>query len=58
MVKKKRHIFWGLMRVFRREYIILGVMLCINVVSSFASPFGIKELLRYVLVIVQTPLVL
>ncbi|KAF9458727.1 P-loop containing nucleoside triphosphate hydrolase protein [Collybia nuda] len=45
--EKKRHLFWGLMRVFRREYFILGVMICVNVTSSFASPIGIKELLSY-----------
>ncbi|KAF5377185.1 hypothetical protein D9615_006331 [Tricholomella constricta] len=45
---KRQHLFWGLMRVFRREYIILGVMIFVQVAASFASPVGIKELLRYV----------
>jgi hypothetical protein len=43
---KKRHIFFGLMRVFRREYTILAVMIVIQVVSSFASPVGILRLLK------------
>jgi hypothetical protein len=35
------------MRVFRREYSILALMICVNVTASFASPLGIKELLRF-----------
>ncbi|KAF9015463.1 ATP-binding cassette transporter [Cyathus striatus] len=43
----RRHIFFGIMRVFRREYIMLGLMLTIQVFSSFASPLGINRLLKY-----------
>ncbi|KAG5648265.1 hypothetical protein DXG03_006224 [Asterophora parasitica] len=45
---KKQHLFWGLLRVFRRDYIILTVTIFVQVGASFASPIGIKELLRYV----------
>ncbi|KAF8058246.1 hypothetical protein FPV67DRAFT_1565726 [Lyophyllum atratum] len=45
---QKRHLFWSLMRVFRREYIILAVMITMHVAASFASPIGIKQLLEYV----------
>ncbi|KAI0329604.1 multidrug resistance-associated ABC transporter [Cubamyces sp. BRFM 1775] len=44
---KKQHIFFGLMRVFRREYILLSVLLLIRVAATFASPIGIYRLLDY-----------
>lgn len=43
---KKRHMFWGLMAVFRKEYIILVFLQIFKVVSGFASPLGINGLLR------------
>ncbi|EMD39554.1 hypothetical protein CERSUDRAFT_150095 [Gelatoporia subvermispora B] len=46
-VKKKRHLFWGLMRIFYKEYIVLSVMVLIRVLSTIASPIGINRLLRY-----------
>ncbi|PCH33304.1 hypothetical protein WOLCODRAFT_135046 [Wolfiporia cocos MD-104 SS10] len=46
-VKKERHLFWGLMRVFRTEYLVLALMLTIQVITQFASPLGINNLLRY-----------
>ncbi|KAG6919579.1 hypothetical protein DXG01_004242 [Tephrocybe rancida] len=45
---KKQHIFWGLMRTFRQEYITLTFMLVLSAAAGFVSPIGIKELLRYV----------
>ncbi|KAF8898485.1 hypothetical protein BD779DRAFT_1607278 [Infundibulicybe gibba] len=44
---KGRHLFFGLMRVFRREYCILACMIIIQVSFSFASPLGINRLLYY-----------
>ncbi|KAI0260098.1 P-loop containing nucleoside triphosphate hydrolase protein [Gloeopeniophorella convolvens] len=44
----KRHIFWGLMKVFSREYIELGVLTIILTVSSLGAPFGMNRLLRYI----------
>ncbi|KAG2023135.1 ATP-binding cassette transporter [Coprinopsis cinerea AmutBmut pab1-1] len=44
----KRHIFFGLMRVFRTEYMILGFMMLVQVLAGFASPLGVKYLLRYI----------
>ncbi|KAI0371499.1 multidrug resistance-associated ABC transporter [Pilatotrama ljubarskyi] len=44
---KKQHVFFGLMRVFRREYIVLAVLLLIRVAATFASPVGIYRLLQY-----------
>ncbi|TFK36798.1 hypothetical protein BDQ12DRAFT_699326 [Crucibulum laeve] len=45
--KKKRHLFFGIMRVFYREYLILALMITIQVMASFASPLGINRLLSY-----------
>ncbi|TFK30740.1 ATP-binding cassette transporter [Coprinopsis marcescibilis] len=43
----KRHLFFSLMRVFRTEYMILAAMITVQVIASFASPLGIKNLLYY-----------
>ncbi|CDO77193.1 hypothetical protein BN946_scf184747.g6 [Trametes cinnabarina] len=44
---KHRHIFFGLLQVFHREYLLLAVLLLIRVVATFASPLGIYRLLDY-----------
>jgi ABC-type multidrug transport system fused ATPase/permease subunit len=44
---KRRHIFFGLMRVFRVEYMILSVCLIGQTLSGFAIPIGINRLLNY-----------
>jgi hypothetical protein len=45
---RKRHLFWGLMAVFRREYIALSLLMVFRAVSGFASPLGINKLLEYI----------
>jgi hypothetical protein len=45
---KKRHLFFGLMAVFRNEYIVLSLLMVVRAVSGFASPFGINKLLEYI----------
>ena len=37
------------MHVFRREYVILSGMIIIQVIASFTSPLGIKQLLQLVI---------
>ncbi|KAL0950640.1 hypothetical protein HGRIS_007428 [Hohenbuehelia grisea] len=44
----KRHLFFGLMRTFWREYLILTLMLVFVVAADFASPIGINRLLNYI----------
>lgn len=51
----KRHVFWGLMKVFRFEYIAMGVLVGLMVVASFVSPIGINRLLRSELVWASFP---
>ncbi|KAI9444468.1 hypothetical protein H4582DRAFT_1805817 [Lactarius indigo] len=43
----KRHIFWGFLAVFRREYIQLAILVVIRVFSSLMAPLGMNQLLRY-----------
>ncbi|KAH8978585.1 hypothetical protein EDB92DRAFT_2119177 [Lactarius akahatsu] len=43
----KRHIFWGFMAVFRREYIQLAIFVVIKVFSTLMAPVGMNQLLRY-----------
>ncbi|PBK77153.1 hypothetical protein ARMSODRAFT_949046 [Armillaria solidipes] len=45
---KKRHIFFGLMRVFRWDYIVLALMILVHVCGTFAGPIGINRLLDYI----------
>ncbi|KAI0080061.1 P-loop containing nucleoside triphosphate hydrolase protein [Panus rudis PR-1116 ss-1] len=44
---RRRHIFFGLMKVFRIEYCVLGTMLALRVITTFAGPIGINRLLYY-----------
>ncbi|KAH9041248.1 hypothetical protein EDB85DRAFT_2271981 [Lactarius pseudohatsudake] len=43
----RRHIFWGFMAVFRREYIQLAILVVIKVFSTLMAPVGMNQLLRY-----------
>ncbi|KAH6916807.1 ATP-binding cassette transporter [Coprinopsis sp. MPI-PUGE-AT-0042] len=47
VTERKRHIFFGLMRVFGKEYAFLAFMLVLHTLAGFASPLGIKNLLHY-----------
>jgi len=47
LVVGKRHLFFGLMATFKWDYFVLGLMICIRVVATFASPLGINRLLTY-----------
>lgn len=45
--RKRRHLFFGLLRHFRGDYAILGFTLFCSAVCSFAGPIGINQTLRY-----------
>ncbi|KAH7905269.1 P-loop containing nucleoside triphosphate hydrolase protein, partial [Hygrophoropsis aurantiaca] len=44
----RRHLFFGLLKVYRLEYTMLALMLCVNAVAGLASPVGLKYLLEYI----------
>ncbi|KAF5338427.1 hypothetical protein D9758_012247 [Tetrapyrgos nigripes] len=44
----RRHMFFGLLHIFRREYIVLAVCIILHVASNFAAPVGVNRLLRQV----------
>ncbi|KAF8799457.1 multidrug resistance-associated ABC transporter [Phlegmacium glaucopus] len=44
---KRKHLFFGLMRVFRVEYMILSVCLIGQTFAIFAAPIGLNKLLNY-----------
>ncbi|QRW00073.1 ABC transporter transmembrane region [Ceratobasidium sp. AG-Ba] len=46
-MKKQRHVFWGLMAVFGKEYFIMAVTITIRALMEFAAPVGIRYLLLY-----------
>ncbi|KAJ7211367.1 hypothetical protein GGX14DRAFT_534690 [Mycena pura] len=43
----RRHIFFGIIKTFRKEYATIILMLLIYVVCTFASPIGINGVLTY-----------
>lgn len=44
---KNRHLFWGLLSVYRYDYMVLALMMIIKLVCGLASPIGINQLLKY-----------
>ncbi|KAI0918361.1 hypothetical protein AcV5_002367 [Taiwanofungus camphoratus] len=46
-VHKNEHIFWGFMRVFRNEYIVICLMLALRSITFFAGPVSVYQLLDY-----------
>ncbi|KAJ6574692.1 hypothetical protein B0H19DRAFT_1371649 [Mycena capillaripes] len=46
-VSNKRHLFFGLMWVFRNEYLSMAATIIIMASANFASPIGINRLLDY-----------
>ncbi|KII86961.1 hypothetical protein PLICRDRAFT_275537 [Plicaturopsis crispa FD-325 SS-3] len=44
---KRTHIFWGLIRVFSRDYTLQAITIVFKVVFNLASPLGMSRLLRY-----------
>ncbi|KAH9166805.1 hypothetical protein EDB89DRAFT_2245995 [Lactarius sanguifluus] len=51
----KRHIFWGFIAVFRREYIQLAIFVVIKVISTLKAPVGMNQLLRYPFFVTRVP---
>ncbi|QRV86038.1 ABC transporter transmembrane region [Ceratobasidium sp. AG-Ba] len=45
--KEQRHLFWGLMSVFRKEYSMMSVSITVRALMEFAAPLGIRYLLLY-----------
>ncbi|OSX63327.1 hypothetical protein POSPLADRAFT_1074001 [Postia placenta MAD-698-R-SB12] len=46
-VVKGRHVVWGLVKVFRRDLLIMALMQFLFVVARFSDPVGIRNLLWY-----------
>ncbi|KAJ7825733.1 P-loop containing nucleoside triphosphate hydrolase protein [Mycena olivaceomarginata] len=46
--KSHRHIFFGLMRIFHREFTILAGLLVLRVLSTLSGPFAMNRLLQYI----------
>ncbi|KAH9480738.1 ATP-binding cassette transporter abc4 [Psilocybe cubensis] len=44
---KRRHLFFGLMRVFRKEYTIVGFTIIMQGLFQFLSPIGVNRILIY-----------
>ncbi|KAJ6574743.1 P-loop containing nucleoside triphosphate hydrolase protein [Mycena capillaripes] len=56
-VSNKRHLFFGLIWVFRLEYLSMAATIIIMASANFASPIGINRLLDYLEHPDQEPLV-
>ncbi|KAJ7283148.1 P-loop containing nucleoside triphosphate hydrolase protein [Mycena rebaudengoi] len=44
---KKRHIFFGLMRIFRVEVSLMALLQAFRVLANFSSPIAMQQLLKY-----------
>ncbi|KAK0458994.1 uncharacterized protein EV420DRAFT_1541764 [Desarmillaria tabescens] len=44
---KKRHLFFGLMRIFAWDYVALVAIMIVQLSAEFAAPIGINRLLHY-----------
>ncbi|PPQ97414.1 hypothetical protein CVT26_006798 [Gymnopilus dilepis] len=44
---KRRSLLWGLISVYRTEYIVLAIMVVLYALGGFAAPIGINRLLNY-----------
>jgi ABC-type multidrug transport system fused ATPase/permease subunit len=45
---RHRHLFWGLVAHFYKDFILLAVFIFVKVVVGFAGPLGINRLLNYI----------
>ncbi|KAJ3774339.1 hypothetical protein FB446DRAFT_729352 [Lentinula raphanica] len=45
---KRRHLFFSLMRIFWREYLILSLMTALQAGADLSIPIGVNQLLRYI----------
>ncbi|KAJ7486164.1 hypothetical protein B0H11DRAFT_2157316 [Mycena galericulata] len=46
--KARRHIFFGLMRVFRRDFMIGSGLLLVKSLTNYTSPVAMNRLLQYI----------
>ncbi|KAJ6479029.1 ABC transporter transmembrane region-domain-containing protein [Mycena sanguinolenta] len=46
--KARRHLFFGLMRIFYREFIILALLLVFRVLTNYSGPYAMNQLLLYI----------
>ncbi|KAJ6594858.1 P-loop containing nucleoside triphosphate hydrolase protein [Mycena capillaripes] len=46
--KSRRHLFFGLMRVYHREFTILAGLLLIRTATAMSGPFAMNRLLLYI----------
>ncbi|CAE6472635.1 unnamed protein product [Rhizoctonia solani] len=45
---RKRHVFWGLMQIFWREYSTMAILAIIKAVTELSGPVGVWFLLKYI----------
>ncbi|CAE6487644.1 unnamed protein product [Rhizoctonia solani] len=45
---RKRHVFWGLMQLFWREYVAMAILATTKAIIELSGPLGIRFLLKYI----------
>ncbi|KAK0192579.1 hypothetical protein F5146DRAFT_1040547 [Armillaria mellea] len=43
----RRHLFFGLMRIFAWDYVAMVIIMIVQLIAEFAAPIGINRLLHY-----------
>ncbi|KIJ48474.1 hypothetical protein M422DRAFT_247819 [Sphaerobolus stellatus SS14] len=44
---KRRYIFWGLLRTYRTDYILIAISMVLQTVAALTSPLALNKLLKY-----------
>ncbi|KIJ49985.1 hypothetical protein M422DRAFT_246356 [Sphaerobolus stellatus SS14] len=44
---KRRYIFWGLLRTYRTDYILITISMVFQAVAALTSPLALNKLLKY-----------
>ncbi|KIJ23038.1 hypothetical protein M422DRAFT_105687, partial [Sphaerobolus stellatus SS14] len=44
---KRRHIFWGLLRTYRTDYLLITISMVFQTVAALTSPLALNYLLKY-----------
>ncbi|GBE88702.1 ATP-binding cassette transporter abc4 [Sparassis crispa] len=47
-LRRRRHMFWGIVRVFQTDFSVMGLMLFLRTIADFGYPIGINLVLSYV----------
>jgi len=45
---KRRHVFWGFIRIFKQDFGLLFILIIVRTTASFLAPIAVNRLLAYI----------